>query len=292
MKRREFVQHTVATGALCYADPTQFINMNKKHIGVQLWSVRDAADKDPAGVLERLAAMGYPEVEGHQYTDGKFYSFTPLEFKSVLKNAGICMTSAHTGIDLHHWNNSTKSLATLAYKTIEDHAAIGVKQLICPWVNEEWRKAENLPALCEILNAFGHACKKEGIQFGYHNHDFEFRKIDGVAMLDHLMNKTDPEYVIMQLDLYWVAYAKEDPAYWINHLNDRIHSYHVKDMAESSKRETIEVGEGVIDFVSLFRLPPSKNVKYYIVELEDYKTNSMQGVETSLSNLKKILKEV
>lgn len=292
MKRREFVQHTVTAGALCYADPIQLAIMNKKHIGVQLWSVRDVADLNPAGVLERLAAMGYREVEGHQYADGKFYSYSPAEFRSVLKQADICMTSAHTGIDLHHWDKSTRTLSQLAHTTIRDHAAIGVKQLICPWVNEEWRKAENFKTLCEILNAFGKACKSEGLQFGYHNHDFEFHKTDGIAMLDHLMNMTDPEYVVMQLDLYWVAYAKEDPAYWIDHLGDRIHAYHIKDMADTSKRETIEVGEGVIDFVSLFRLPTSKKVRYYIVELEDYKTNSMQGVEVSLQNLKRILKQV
>ena len=292
MKRREFVQHAMTAGAMCYADPVQFINMNKKHIGVQLWSVRDVADHNPAGILERLAAMGYEEVEGHMYSDGKFYTYTPADFNVVLKKAGICMTSAHSGIDLHHWNSSSKSLTSIAHKTIQDHAKIGVKQLICPWVNEEWRKPENFNTLCEIMNAYGKACREEGLQFGYHNHDFEFKKTDGVAMLDRLMDMTDPELVVMELDLYWVAYANEDPAYWIQHLGDRIHAFHVKDMANSSKRETIEVGEGVIDFVSLFRLPSSGKVKYYIVELEDYKTNSMDGVETSLHNLKKILKEV
>ena len=292
MKRREFVHHAMAAGAMCYADPIQLINMKKKHIGVQLWSVRDVADQNPAMILERLAAMGYEEVEGHKYADGKFYSYTPVEFKVVLKNAGLCMTSAHTGIDLNHWNNSSKSLTSIANKTISDHAAIGVKQLICPWVHEEWRKPENFKTLCEILNAYGRECKKLGIQFGYHNHDFEFKKTDGVAMLDQLMNMTDPEHVVMELDLYWVAYANEDPAYWIQHLGERIHAYHVKDMSSSSKRETIEVGDGIIDFVSLFRLTPSRKVKYYIVELEDYVTNSLQGVETSLHNLKKILKEV
>jgi sugar phosphate isomerase/epimerase len=292
MKRRDFVQQTALSSALMLVLPPSLIKPKTRHIGVQLWSVRDVADKDPKGTLEQLAKMGYREVEGYKYDNRKFYSYSPVEYAKLLNDVGLKMTSAHTGISMNHWDPKTRTLNVLAKKTIEDHAAIGVQQLICPHIDEEWRTTENLKRLGDLFNHIGEACKKSGIQFGYHNHDFEFNKIEGQYIIDLILGQTDPSLVIWEMDLYWVKYANQDPAHWINQYGKRIHAFHVKDMAASEKRETIEVGEGNIDFESLFRLPGASRVKYFIVELEDYKTSSMEGVETSLHNLTSILAKV
>jgi len=292
MKRRDFVQQSTLSGTLVLMNPSLILKKKTKHIGVQLWSVRDAADQDPKGTLQQLARMGYKEVEGYKYENQKFYSYTPVEFAKLLKAVDLKMTGAHTGISLHHWDASSRTLNDLAKQTIDDHAAIGVKQLICPYIDEQWRTPENFKQLCEVFNQVGEACKKSGIQFGYHNHDFEFKKSGDTTFMDLLMKQTDPGLVIWEMDLYWVKYANEDPAHWIKRYGKRIQAFHVKDIADSPKRESIEVGEGTIDFEQLFKLPEASDVIYYIVELEDYRTTSLEGVEVSLRNLKSILAKV
>jgi sugar phosphate isomerase/epimerase len=289
MKRREFVQQSALAGGILLANPMDLMKVKARHIGIQLYSVRDVADKDPAGTLQQLAAMGYKEVEGHQYANGKFYSFPPSEFKTVLHDAGIKMTSAHTGIGMDHLDGTTLKLNDLAKKTIDDHAEIGVCQLICPYIPEEQRTLDRLRVVSDLFNQYGEACKKAGMTFGYHNHDFDFKKIGQTAIIDHILGHSDPELVKWEMDLYWVRYAFEDPIKWVNNYPGRISAFHVKDMANASGRESIEVGDGVIDFETVFNLPSASGVKYYIVELEHYRTTSMEGAAISLRNLKPML---
>jgi sugar phosphate isomerase/epimerase len=292
MNRRNFVQQGSVAGTYFLLQPPLMMKSFSGHIGVQLWSVRDVADLDPKGTLEQLVSIGYPEVEGYNYRDGHFYSFTPKAFNQLLDDIGIKMTSAHTGITLDHWDRSRRTINDLAQKTIEDHAAIGVRQLICPSIDEPWRSPTSLEVYGEIFNQMGEACKKAGIQFGYHNHDFDFSQVEGKALIDYLLEKTDPSLVIWEMDLYWVTFAHEDPVSWINRYGSRIQAFHVKDMARSPKRESIEVGAGIIDFETIFKLPAAANVKYYIVELEDYRTTSLQGVAESLPPLKRLVNKM
>lgn len=269
--------------------PSAVYKVKARHIGLQMYSVRDFADKDPLGTLKKLAAMGYKELEGHKYADGKFYNWTPKEFKTQLKHLGLKMPSAHTAINLQSWDKTQNDLSDGMKKCIDAHAALGVKQLLCPHIDKEHRNPDDLFALTDILNHVGAACKKSGIQFGYHNHDFEFTKLDGTYMMDSILQRTDPHLVIWEMDLYWVKFAHEEPVHWIKKYPGRIHAFHVKDMAKTMAHETVEVGDGSIDFADIFSHSKEAGVKYFIIELEHYKTNSLDGVEKSLKNLKKIL---
>lgn len=289
MLRRDFVQKTALAGSFLILSPGELYKIKARHIGVQMWSVRDFADKDPLSTLARLADMGYKEIEGHKYADGKFYHWTPRDYKKQLRAFGLKMPSAHTAVNLKSWDDKTKSLTDAMKKCIDSHADVGVRQLICPYIDKEYRSAEDVKKLAEILNHIGVASKKAGMQFGYHNHEFEFVKADGEYLMDIILKRTDPEMVIWEMDLYWVAFANEDPIAWINKYPGRIEAFHVKDMAKTSARETIEVGDGVIDFAKIFTHSKVAGVKYYIVELEHYKTTSLEGVEKSLKNLKGIL---
>jgi len=102
MNRRDFIQKTTIAGSVLMLSPTELYTFKTKHIGVQMWSVRDFADKDPLATITKLAAMGYKEIEGHKYEDGKFYHWTPKEFKKQLKNLGLKMPSAHTAVNLQN----------------------------------------------------------------------------------------------------------------------------------------------------------------------------------------------
>ncbi|MEO6131389.1 MAG: sugar phosphate isomerase/epimerase [Saprospiraceae bacterium] len=289
MNRRDFVQHLAIAGAVLMLAPVELYKVKAKHVGLQMWSVRDYADKDPLGTIRKLAAMGYKVLEGHKYADGKFYNWTPKEFRLLLKNLGLKMLSAHTAVNLQSWDYQNNTLSDGMKKCIDAHAALGVKQLLCPHIDKEYRNHDDVQKLAGILNHVGAACKKAGMQFGYHNHDFELVKTDGKYMMDTLLQQTDPDLVIWEMDLYWVVFAHEDPIQWIKKYPGRIKAFHVKDMANSPLRESIEVGDGVIDFASIFRHSKEAGIKYYFIELENYKTNSLDGVEKSLKNLKKIL---
>ena len=288
MNRRDFVQNTALTGSLLILSPAELYKIKTKHIGLQMWSVRDVADKDPLGTLTKLASIGYKEIEGHKYADGKFYHWTPSEFKNVLKDSGLKMLSAHTKVDLKSWDDQHNGLTDAMKICIDSHAEIGVQQLLCPHIDKEYRNLEDVLKLSDILNHMGVACQKAGLQFGYHNHDFEFVKEDGTFLMDRILERTDPDLVIWEMDIYWVAYANEDPIAWIKKYPGRIRAFHVKDMANTAARETIEVGDGIIDFEKIFTFGKLAGLKYYIIELENYKTTSIEGVGKCLKNLKGI----
>ncbi|HZV68009.1 MAG TPA: sugar phosphate isomerase/epimerase [Saprospiraceae bacterium] len=289
MQRREFIQQTGIMGTVFLLSPAEVYKIKARHVGIQMWSVRGFADKDPIGTISKLAAMGYREIEGHKYADGKFYTWTPKEFRTQLKNAGLKMPSAHTAVNLQSWDAQKQDLSDGMKRCIDAHAELGVKQLLCPHIDKEYRNEEDINKLTGILNHVGALCKKAGMQFGYHNHDFEFSKTNGKYMMDTIMVQTDPDLVIWEMDLYWVKFAHEDPIQWIKKYPGRINAFHVKDMANTAGHETIEVGDGTIDFANIFSHSKEAGVKYFIVELEHYRTNSMDGVEKSLRNLKGIL---
>ncbi|MFZ1676020.1 MAG: sugar phosphate isomerase/epimerase [Saprospiraceae bacterium] len=289
MQRRDFIQQAAITGGILMLSPSELYKVKARHIGLQMWSVRDYADQDPLGTITKLAAMGYKELEGYKYADGKFYNWTPKEFKTQLKHLGLKMLSAHTAVNLQSWNAQNHSLSDGMKHSIDAHAELGVKQLLCPHVDKEHRNAEDMKALIDILNHVGVACKKAGIQFGYHNHDFEFVKTDDKYLMDSILQGTDPGLVIWEMDLYWVKFAHEDPIQWIKKYPGRIHAFHVKDMANTAGHETIEVGDGTIDFADIFTHSKEAGIKYYFIELENYRTTSIDGVEKALRNLKSIL---
>ncbi|MGB3079772.1 MAG: sugar phosphate isomerase/epimerase [Saprospiraceae bacterium] len=289
MQRRDFIQQAAITGGVLMLTPSELYKVKARHVGLQMWSVRDYADKDALGTITKLAAMGYKELEGYKYADGKFYNWTPKEFKTQLKHLGLKMLSAHTGVNLQSWDAQKNDLSDGMKKCIDAHAELGVKQLLCPHVDKEHRNAEDMKALIDILNSIGVACKKAGIQFGYHNHDFEFVKTDGKYLMDTILQGTDPDLVIWEMDLYWVKFAHEDPIQWIKKYPGRIHAFHVKDMANTAGHETIEVGDGTIDFADIFTHSKEAGIKYYFIELENYRTTSIDGVEKALRNLKSIL---
>ena len=162
MQRREFIQQSAIVSSVFMLTPAELYKIKARHVGVQMYSVRDYADKDPLGTLSKLAAMGYKEVEGYKYADGRFYDWTPNEFKAKLKNVGLKMLSAHTAVNLQSWNSQQKELSDGMKKCIDAHATLGVKQLLCPHIDKEFRNAEDVNKLTGILNHVGAACKKAG----------------------------------------------------------------------------------------------------------------------------------
>lgn len=284
--RRDFLK----TGAMAAAGFTLlscelFASPKKpavRNIGVQLWSVKEDMGKDAAGTLAKVAKMGYKQVEGFGYSEGKFFGLPADQFAKVLAENGLTMPSAHAMITSKDYTNG--QLSDAFKKLTDDAKKVGQKYVIAPAMADEDRSKGKLMA--EIFNKAGEHCKSMEMKFGYHNHDFEFEKYDGVSLFKTLLDNTQKDLVTFEMDLYWVKFAKENPIEWFKKYQGRFTHFHVKDH-DPTKNVSVEVGEGDINFQEIFNSKLS-GAKYFIVELEDYKRHALEGIEISLNNLKKL----
>jgi len=234
-------------------------------------------EKDPLGTLKQLAEMGYKYVEHADYTERKFYGYTAGEFRKILDDLGIKMPSGHTVLGSDHWDEGKKDFTDLWKNTIEDAAIMGQKYVISPSLNKKYRKNRNaLLKFMEVFNKSGQLCKKWGMKFGYHNHDFEFsEKLHGKSLYDIMMKNTEPDLVIQQLDIGNLYNGGANAAEIVKQYPTRFSSLHVKDEIKSSegngKYESTILGKGIVnvkDVIDMVR----KNVKsvHYIIEQESY----------------------
>ena len=253
-----------------------------RNIGVQLWSVKEDMGKDAAGTLAKVAKMGYKQVEGFGYSNGKFFGVPTNEFAKILSGNGLKMPSAHGNITSKDYTNG--QLSDDFKKMADDAKKVGQKYVIAPYMADEDRSKGKLMA--EMFNKAGEHCKSLGMKFGYHNHDFEFVKYDGVSLYKTLLDNTQKDLVTFEMDLYWVKFAKENPIEWFKKYQGRFTPFHVKDH-DPIKNVSVEVGEGDINFQEIFNSKLS-GAKYFIVELENYKRPALEGIEISLNNLKKL----
>lgn len=290
--RRHFLKNSslALAGTALSADylPSLLIQPPVTHLGLQLWSVRGDMNKDAAGTVKALAGMGYREVEGFGYSEGKMFGMTFADFSKLLKDNGISMPSIHFMVTSKDYDAGTKELSDAAKKGIDNFAAAGMRYVVCPYMADEDRL--KIPDMVKVYHAAGEYAKKAGVRFGYHNHNFEFEKRgpDNRLIIEWLLHEVDPKLMALEMDIYWVCFANHNPMDWIKLYPGRWELCHVKDMAKTEKRESIEVGDGSIDFVSIFKQRQLAGLKYYIVELENYVTTPLEGVKRSRQNFLKL----
>ena len=125
--------------------------------------------------------MGYRHVEHANYIDRKFYGYSAKEFKKILDDLGLNMPSGHTVLNAKAWDESKNDLTDAWKYTVEDAAVAGQQYVISPWLDESYRKdIDTIETLYgRVFNKSGELCKKSGMKFGYHNHDFEFNDDGG-----------------------------------------------------------------------------------------------------------------
>jgi sugar phosphate isomerase/epimerase len=268
-------------------------NFKQKYIGLQLYTVRDAMQKDPADTLAQVAAMGYNSLEGATYTGTqKFYGMEAKDFAALLKKNKLVMPSSHyrlgeektngqdvKGTILHDWD-----------KAVEDAKTVGIKYMVCAFLSPAERGDLNhYKYIAEQLNKAGERCKKSGVQLCYHNHDFEFAAQDGKLPYDILLNDTDPNLVKMEMDIYWVEKAGKDPVTLINQHPGRFPLWHVKDMDNTSDKAFTEVGNGTINFKRIFAQANKAGLKYFFVEQDKTPGSPFDSIKKSISYIKKNL---
>jgi sugar phosphate isomerase/epimerase len=221
--------------------------------------------------------MGYTHVEHANYVNRKFYTYTPAEFKKILDDLGMKMPSGHTVLGSQHWDAEKKEFTDGWKYTVEDAATMGQQYVISPSLNQALRKdKDGLLRFMEVFNKSGELCKKSGMKFGYHNHDFEFSEsLDGEMLYDIMMKNTDPKLVIQQLDIGNLYNGGANAAEIVKKYPGRFSSLHVKDEIKASvgneKYESTILGAGIVnvkDVIDMVR-KSSKNV-HYIIEQESY----------------------
>lgn len=286
LSRRSFLQNT----SLAFAGTTllpwslQTLDRPVHNLGVQLWSVRNDMADNAVKTLEAIAKMGFRQVEGFGYNEGEMFGMTTTEYLNVLKNNGLSMPSSHCGFSLSDYDEGQKTLSDRAKRAIDDAVAMGQRYVIFPWVNEQERtEVERLVRLTSAAAAYA---RKAGIRFGYHNHDFEFtlRGPDGRLLIEWLLHEIDPKTLCFEMDIYWVCYAGHNPLDWFRIYPGRWELCHAKDLAKTEQRETIEFGDGNIDFPAIFRQSQQAGLQHYIIELEHYRSTPLEGIKRARQN--------
>lgn len=278
--RRTFIKQTsFAFVGVTLASQSLLAASRKNQLtGVQLYSVREDMRKEPLATLQALAAMGYKYLEHANYVDRKFYGYSPKEFRKVLDDLGMKMPSGHTVMHSRHWNAAKEFTDAWKY-TVDDAAVLGQEFVISPSMEEKQRRNyDELMVLLEMFNKSGELCKKHGMKFGYHNHEFEFsEKLNGEVLYDIIMKNTDPALVIHQLDIGNMYNANAKAADVIKKYPGRFESMHVKDEIKATGKEERQqyestlLGKGVINVKEVLELgKKSGGTKHFIIEQESY----------------------
>ncbi len=289
--RRQFLKTSaLAATAVTLGSPRSFVPAAPvpEHIGLQLYSLRTEIVKDPAGILAAVAKTGYREVEAYGYQEGRLFGLPYAEFGKLLRDNGLQMHSTHAGLTLADFDEKTGDIRDQVKRWIDAAPGLGLKYLICPFM--EIKERPEIARLVKLYTAAGRYCKQNGIRFGYHNHEFEFldRGPDQRLLIEWLLHEVDPALMCFELDLCWVTYAKNNATDWFRLYPGRWELCHAKDLAEYGKRQTIEVGDGVVDFKNIFQKSKEAGLKYYVVELEDYLTTPLEGVAKARQGLLKM----
>lgn len=271
--------------------------MANELLGVQLYSVRQDMSKDPVGTLKQIAAIGYKNVEHANYVNRKFYGQSPTEFKKTLDDLGLKMGSGHTVMGKQHWDVDKKDFTDAWKYTVEDAAVVGQQFVISPWLDASMRTTmDDFKRYMDVFNKSGELCKKSGMKFGYHNHDFEFNtQLDGKRLYDLILENTDPNLVVQQMDIGNMYGAGGRALDLINQYPGRFASLHVKDEIKSPDNkgemggyQSTVLGKGVIQVKEVLDAAKKKGgTIHFIVEQESYQDKTpMDAVKEDYTIMK------
>lgn len=240
-------------GAMALPSMPVFASSASKAVGLQLYTLRDMMGASVSDTLKLVAQVGYKELEFAGY-----FGHSPKEIRAMMNDNGLSSPSAHIPLDTFR-NDGIQKVIELAQE-------IGHQYVVVPYLTEEQRGhgIDTYKVLAEECNRWGEACRKQGLTLAYHNHAFEFDVMNGEMPYDVLLNEVEAQNMAMEMDLYWVLKAKQDPfAYFQQHAG-RFKLWHVKDMDAAGN--FADVGTGVTDFAPIFAAAQQAGVEHYFVE--------------------------
>ena len=302
MHRREFIKKTgtVAWGSLLLSNKLNAAFFKEHHaIGLQLYTFFNTIDDDVQGTLQKIATIGYKEMESAFSKKGGYYGMKPKEFASMLKGMGMTWKSHHvigapfklppgTKMPTDASGNPIKippmrNLRDNMQELVDEVAEGGVEYLVC--ANTPTGTLDEIKSSVEVLNKTDEACKKAGIVFAYHNHDMEFHVVEGKVPYDILLSEGTMK---MELDLAWATKGGKDPVELFKQNPGRFPLWHVKDL-DASHENILPVGSGTIDFKRIFDAASVAGMKHFFVE-HDMPKDALASATTSYHYLVKVLK--
>ena len=278
--RREFLRHSAAAlGAASLPWPAGTFAADDRldRIGVQLYTLRAEMERDFDGTLARVAGIGFREVEFAGY-----FNRTPEQVKGALTHLGLTAPAGHMPYE---------SLADAASweKILDASNRIGHQYAIIAWTPAEVRRTmDDWKRVAERFNWAGRKAKEAGLGFAYHNHDFEFKALNGQIPFDLLLAETDPELVKIEMDLYWITLGGFDPLQYFRRFPGRFPMVHVKDMKKGGAHpQMVDVGKGDIDFRNIFARRDEAGIRHFFVE-HDEPSDPVASIRASYQYLKSL----
>ncbi len=247
----------------------------EKNLGIQLYTFRKEMDADALGTLKQIASIGIKKIESARSDKGHYYGFGPKEMKKVCNDLGMKLVSGHVHLD-NNWQ-----------QTMDEAAESGQKYLICSTMPSEGQTIENYKSVADAFNKAGEACKKMGLNFGYHNHAYEFESDNDEVLYDVLLANTQADLVHMELDLGWVVVGGKDPLDYFKKFPGRFPLWHLKDM-DMVKKESTEFGKGGLDIGKMLQHKKASGVKHIFIEQEEYASTPLESMKENLAYLETI----
>jgi sugar phosphate isomerase/epimerase len=261
-------------------------------VGIQLYSLRAQIGKDLEAVVAKIAAAGYNDIETYGYTAAtdSFFGVKPADLKTLLKKYKLTSTSGHYQIDKFLLNDGPDDDVK---KLIDVVKASGQTYLTVSSFNHSSTKTvADFAKVAKRFNAAGEICKKAGVQLAYHNHDSEFKMLDGASGYDTLLKESDGNLLKMELDLYWAVRGGQDPVAMFNKFPGRFPLWHVKDRDKATGNKNTEIGNGTIDFKAIFKAAKASGMKHFYMEQENFDIDPYESIGKSSQYIKNTLLKV
>ncbi|EFM09547.1 Xylose isomerase domain protein TIM barrel [Paenibacillus curdlanolyticus YK9] len=250
----------------------------KPIIGIQMYTLRDRAENDFIGTIREVAELGYQAIEF-----AGFFNTSSSDVKKVLEETGLKAPSAHIGLQ---WTESEDEMWKAFDEQIAFAKEIGLQYIVTPWAPlPENPNQEDVDKLAGILKQASTKVKAAGMTYGYHNHDFELKLVDGVPLIDRLLQQLTPDELIAEFDLGWVHIGGGAPADYISRYAGRVPLAHFKDFGDH--RSDTEIGAGLVNFQPVLAIAEQSGIEYFIVEQEQFQSSSLESAKISLEYFRK-----
>lgn len=223
------------------------------HVGLQLYGVRQLMDQDLEGTIAAVAAIGYREVEL-----AGLHNKSAKEMRAILDRHGLRARSSHSSMQDIRGNWT---------RTLDEAATLGQTYIVNPWIDEPERTVAGYTKAAHEMTVAAEAARAHGLGFAYHNHEFEFARIDGKLPYDILLAESDPHLVKMELDIFWIVKGGQHPLVYFAREPGRFPMIHAKDMTRDGKM--VDVGQGAINWREILRHARQAGLEYTFVEHDE-----------------------
>ncbi len=275
--RRDFLKQASLLSASTLAGTsllTDALAGTIKTYGLQLYSVRDVLPADPKGVMTKLAQMGYKQFESYQGPTGFLWGMEPAEMKSFLNGIGVRMVSTH--FDFKAASDKPDTLQ----KAIDMANGAGLSYLLCPAVGSQ-KTWDDWKRVADSFNRVGEVVRNGGLRFGYHNHDYSFRPMDGKLPQEYLLANTDPMNVMFELDMCWIEAAGQNAVNHLKQYGSRYELCHIKDYKKEADGKVVQqnLGQGVMNYKAILKQARKSGMKHFLVEQEQYPESPLASMK-------------